>query len=453
MKTTRVLLIVILVLSLLVSTGYAQTNDDNFNVDEKVESLIKEFFIKYYSAYSDLTQPDLTGMVEYNDDTYAFIKFLEYKIAFYKGFDHKYSDIKVDLTINNYEQKAEKVICNVYMQLEHQYNKDSKGLLSHVGHEFDIELKKIKGNYKITKILRLDHEYKWRVSCIAEVQKHNPKSTYMQAVDEYFDTEIADVPNQKLGWDEWNEEYKKMVRNNVDEFGLSINDDCEINKDDMSTRSVTVGYNSYEAAKYARHFGDIKQNYIFKRMTPDCTNFVSQAIWAGYGGTSGLSYATQIPQLRARVANDYRMINLSGDSKDWWGANYYSSNSHAAGNFMRVVELWNFCTSSHTYGPKAYGYNNNKYYWQLSGTMWYGRVLQFYSTTYNRYRHSVMVVHPSNISYNNANLDNIRVAQHSGDHDYRPLDECIADNGGLGWGNSNVAKMRMLRFISTKFNS
>ena len=67
------------------------------------------------------------------------------------------------------------------------------------------------------------------------------------------------------------------------------------------TKSVTVSYDRAAAVAYARRFAKVENNGIFKSMGLDCTNFVSQCMWSGYGGTKGYSL-DNTAALKARVA-------------------------------------------------------------------------------------------------------------------------------------------------------
>ena len=78
------------------------------------------------------------------------------------------------------------------------------------------------------------------------------------------------------------------------------------------TKSVTVSYDREAAVAYARKFALTTNNGIFKSMGLDCTNFVSQCMWSGYGGTKGYTL-DDTAALKARVAADYRQTST------WYG--------------------------------------------------------------------------------------------------------------------------------------
>ena len=70
-------------------------------------------------------------------------------------------------------------------------------------------------------------------------------------------------------------------------------------------------------------------------------------------------------------------------------------------------------------------------------------VLQFYSDSANRYRHSVIVV--TETTYAPANADKIKVAQHT------PDNSAILLKNKLDSYNDKATKVRLLRFKSATF--
>lgn len=204
---------------------------------------------------------------------------------------------------------------------------------------------------------------------------------------------------------------------------------------------MVVSYNPIRATLYAIQFGKEEQNGIFKRMPEDCTNFISQCIWAGYGGTDGYSLTSEadILALRERVAANYRQTNI------WYGRNYASPSAYASGAFMRVEELWNYVTTNQGPGPRAQGYNNRQYWGNVTVELAPGDVLQFYHSNLGRYGHTVMVTSQTPQTIDNA-LESVYVAQHTADYSYRPLSDVLATNGGI-----EGAWMRVLKFTDAYF--
>ena len=135
-----------------------------------------------------------------------------------------------------------------------------------------------------------------------------------------------------------------------------------------------IEYNKLSAARYGVQFGDKFENRIFKRMTDDCTNFICQCVWAGYGGTDGysLSQPEDIRVLKSRVENKYRLTSL------WYGLPFRSSQEFGSLSFIRVEAFWNYVINNDSIGPRALGYNNGKHWSELDIDVEQGDVLQFY---------------------------------------------------------------------------
>ena len=140
------------------------------------------------------------------------------------------------------------------------------------------------------------------------------------------------------------------------------------------TKSVTVSYDRAAAVAYAIKFAKVDHNGIFKSMGLDCTNFVSQCMWSGYGGTKGY-LLDDTAALKARVAANYRQTST------WYGRNADSPYQYGSGAFIRVVDFWDYVTTNTGYGPRATGYNNNKVWTQLTVVPRTGDILQVYMPT------------------------------------------------------------------------
>lgn len=91
--------------------------------------------------------------------------------------------------------------------------------------------------------------------------------------------------------------------------------------------------------------------YNFDGKGGDCTNWVSQCVWAGYGGwTDGDSVATMKANIKAR-----KRMQPSTNATNWYG------HENGAGyNWSNVSGFWNLVTSNPTTGPNGTGYYDNR---------------------------------------------------------------------------------------------
>ena len=209
------------------------------------------------------------------------------------------------------------------------------------------------------------------------------------------------------------------------------------------TKSVTVSYDRAAAVAYARRFANVDNNGIFKSMGLDCTNFVSQCMWSGYGGTKGYSL-DNTAALKARVAANYRQTST------WYGRNADSPYQYGSGAFIRVVDFWDYVTTHSGYGPRATGYTNNKTWTQLTVVPRTGDILQVYIPGQGRYAHSVIVtqVKSTSLTVNNKDMwrNNIIVSQHTPKELNRTLGNLIT-----AYGDANC-KIRLIRPKSATFS-
>ena len=137
---------------------------------------------------------------------------------------------------------------------------------------------------------------------------------------------------------------------------------------------------SYSASKgvsYANKWwnGNNPQFYTPKN---DCTNFVSQCVWAAYG----------------------EHMESSSSLSNW-----FAHKNGAGTPWENVSGFWNYCTKARQgtqTGPRANGYNNGGKYTGIPAyAMIPGDVVQFQFPTQSGYEHSVYIVANNATNYNN----------------------------------------------------
>lgn len=201
---------------------------------------------------------------------------------------------------------------------------------------------------------------------------------------------------------------------------------------EVSVQSTSFSYDGERGRRYADTYYS-NGNNCFYTANKDCTNFVSQCIWAAYGGwTDGDTSATMSANIAAR-----KRMQSSASLDNWFG------HADGIGNpWGNVTNLWNFVTGSPTTGPKATGNNNNGVWSNIACTgIVTGQVLQFRNGSSGSYAHSVYVSGGTNDSY-----ANIKINQHT-TNAQRTLDEVIR-----GFG-SDSCYMRQIVFKTANFDS
>ena len=211
---------------------------------------------------------------------------------------------------------------------------------------------------------------------------------------------------------------------------------------DAAARATTATY-AYERERGRRYadlyYTESGRNTCFENFDEeggDCTNWVSQCVWAGYGGwTDGDSVATMTANIAAR-----KRMQPSNNIANW------SGHANGAGDaWANVTAFWNLVVSNPSIGPRGTDhYDGVK--WSTSGMqsteVVTGQVLQLRNGSSGRYAHSVFVTGGTNDSF-----ANIKITQHS------PFNRIMLDELIDNWGGTSSCYMRQLKFSSANFNS
>jgi hypothetical protein len=402
---------------------------------EELGKTLSKLLLDYYMVLEtgELPEFDLSAI-----DSYSYLAFKEkiFQSEIYNVYYGGIQDVKLSqLTIETVQEGKEYTDVRLYAAVTYTFNGEGSGQ----GTFFNVRLigaTLVSITLESTEIEMYKSQYDTEKAASAHVNLSKPEE--FDVIDKMFAEKT--VALQRESKEILNAQATNVNMQNVEES-------VEASDDLAAIQAVSVSYDAYIASRWGWWLGDRTENYVFMRSGVDCTNFVSQCIWAGYGGTTGYAISdlynttatgTTATALRGKVANDYRMVTA------WWGRNYYStSNENPA--FVGVSDLWDFSTPNTGYGPRATGYNDDAVYTSLSTNIKQGDVLQFKGTSVSYYQHSVIVV--SSGEYPVSNITDVRVAQHTNDYYSRPLIDVIT-----GFGGTNC-KMRLLRFGSTTYSS
>ena len=179
-------------------------------------------------------------------------------------------------------------------------------------------------------------------------------------------------------------------------------------------------YNANNGVSYANRFATSTPSSRFFYTAPkDCTNFVSQCVWAAYGGYVPNNDVTT----KNNMSSKFRMV-----PKVWQGGT-----GGGVGNWETVNLFWAYAIARKTEGPVATGYNNNLKYTSIANprvTVRVGDVLQLRNGGSGNYTHSVYVTSIlSGPVQTGRDWDMIRVAAHSNDRMNRPASDLISAHG------------------------
>lgn len=199
--------------------------------------------------------------------------------------------------------------------------------------------------------------------------------------------------------------------------------------------STSYSYNGERGRRYADTYYANPNTcfYVVPDYPGDCTNWVSQCVWAAYGGwTDGDSAKTMTANINSR-----KRMQDSSTLNNWFG------HQNGIGNpWGGVGTFWNFVTSPHSTGPVATGRNNER---PFSGNFrptdfLTGQVLQLKSGSAGTYAHSVYVSGGTNGAYSN-----IKITQHT------PNNRIMLDELIRHWGGTSCY-LRQLKFSNANFD-
>ncbi len=440
MKKISLLLVAMISLIIFSTTIFAEMNSpakDNANEVDEVKRTVEKYFDNYFQSFVTLEQIPSSDFVEDNDNTYLHQKMHENKINFYKNSDLGYEEYKLSL---NYKYLSiRKKIARVKLVLDVDYRdkmSDTDSGAYNNNYTFNLRYKQDK--WFITRIeTHFDDQFSFFKSNVEKVLCENIDISIKEAINRVSSRSLNNIEkikkNEKEFLNKKNEETIKLNNETTDIKGYAI------------TSSIQPGYDSSTGISYARRFAKTseKSRLFYTASDNDCTNFVSQCVWAAYGGYAGNGKDSQT---KSNISNKVRMVN-TGDgynsSTSWYGG---LVGGGGVSNWENVESLWDFATNtSKSNGPKAVGKNNNDYYYNMNtNDIKLGSVLQFYNPNEGHYGHSVYVTKLSSNPYY------IRVCQHTNDLKDRPLRELI---NYFGYDNfDDDCKMRVLIFTPAFFD-
>ncbi len=322
-----------------------------------------------------------------------------------------------------------------YVRVGFRYLDDRSGTMAGVGDLWELGLDKLDGALKIVSLDCQSSDYYFAKQLVAEnLRSHSAEV----AAGTYPKTDAIDdayaVINSRIA----------MVKWQLDVPLVAPEDEGE-EEETVAPLSVGVPYDGYRAGLYGSSKGMYYDTLIFHNMEEggygDCTNFVSQCMWVGYGGDQGNDWFSSAG-VNACINLAYANFRQIGGSSGWWGKSQKTTWGLSSSNWRGVITLWNYLSSTSP-GPRAYKYNNGLRYDTCGTTVQRGYVLQLsHFSSSSGYFHSVMVV-SANVPLNAAT--SIYVAQHSSNYSWRQLYECIMTN--------SAPYVRIIRPITGSFPS
>jgi len=415
----RIIALIILVVSLFSFPGsisYATGKGQAIITQAQGEALLDQLLERQFEARTMGVIVDTSDIFAESPSTSHFNMYLDWCITGDVLLDTVWKDYTYDLYIKKATRNGNDLDIAAIVSTDYTLAKNGLECGQH-DYAYNVTVTNTLDGLRISKITTEEGIYSEFCMNILAVEK---LSEARSRAEEIFIAAIEDL--EALAEEMENFEYRVAIPDN------------KVTPPDPTRGTFT--YNPTIGINYANKY-HTSYNTCFKSITEDCTNFVSQCIWAAYGGwSSGDSTQTMANNIIDGITNGRRM-NKNTNITKWFG----HSNGH--GNAWESVEnLWNFTTSNPSEGPKATGYNNNALYTGIApGSIFLGNVIQFWSSSLGRYRHSMYVVERGSAPYTYAD---VVVASHSSNGRYS-LATKIA-----GWGGTSC-KMRRLSFNSANF--
>lgn len=432
------------------SNGKEQRREVPNKQKEKLKKLVTDFFETYYDGLVNQEVPALDKYVLSNNNTSLYLSMLNSDVERSIILGTGYKDYKmniVECSIESLSQDCFKV--NFLYDLEYHYRMSEDISSAEYNKNFKIEIKLISDNeLRISKINSNSKEYdnfkkEITETCIAENGKLSAKNygNSLNIVSERVKYETKDIKNQlgihvgkKLSHNYAYVDYdEERIEKDYawDRAGdLFLNTLAKFDNSKKASAASKRTYSATNAVKYARKYANVgkdkKGKLLFYYVNGnDCTNFVSQCVWAGYGGY----VSDDISKTKKRIANKTYMTG------SWYGG---TGGGHA--NWENVTKFASFASASKTYGPQGKIYNNNGKCTKLSGIK-LGDVIQMKSANASRYGHSLFV---TQVNYTPGAGSTFFVSCHS----YDALNKNLADVYSE-WGRNSYA--RRISFSDAKF--
>jgi len=400
----------------------ARLSDQSTTLEIQGEVILRQLLARQFKSLSTGEDVDTSDIFTESANTSQYNMFLEWRIAEAIAMETIWKDYSFDLKIISISADRSTVDINAIVDLSYTLaiNDASCGQW---GYAFSIKAIDTPNGLRISEITSEESMYTdFCANILNPVEVAANESLARRTLDET----ISDL--DVLAYEMSNIVFSDPVPENI--ITKNVSDTLNITR---ALKSYT--YNASTGISYANTY-HTTYNSCFKSISGlDCTNFVSQCIWAAYGGwSSGDSVAT----MTTNISNRKRMMD-SSKLTNWFGHN----NGHGT-PWESVTGLWNFATGNPSEGPKANGYNNNSLYTGISpSSIGLANVLQLWSSSESVYRHSLYVVEkvvPVPTSYTN-----IIVAAHTSNGRFNLSDKIAS------WGGSSC-KMRRLEFVSAYFN-
>ncbi|HEY8462492.1 MAG TPA: amidase domain-containing protein, partial [Bacillota bacterium] len=340
--------------------GNKYSNSTNTTGNSLIDSTIRYYFNEYFASQKTENLNNnisMSNILADNENIYLNEKLRSTLKEEAKAFNTGFSEYQYKIKYKNTSITDNTANIDLVLDLDFKYTKSSNRQSGIYGINYQITLKNDGSRWVIT-----------------QIESDLPR---FQSFKEEVERKKAQCSSLKDAIEQVNQEMRtsfQMMQQPLYQQGSSS---FTPTSDSFKTKSVYISckdynYSADKAVKYALAYAESKNDRLFytakKKENPnvemDCTNFVSQCIWAGYVGFDGNEALA-----KDKIAKQIGMVR-----NEWHGGP-----GGGTGNWENVNKLWDYMTdSSKDAGPRGIGHNNLKPYYNMSvNDINIGDVLQF----------------------------------------------------------------------------
>jgi hypothetical protein len=387
------------------STGSANNFSKSITVSASVNEVITKYFDQYFEAERTSTYSNLDDRIlKDNEDTKLFETFREMELARQSLFGEGISWYKYDIAYRKCSTSGDKTIVELTLNVKFHYHKALDFDSACGGINYSFTLKNNDFGLVITKIDSDLDIYEMFKTEVEEVLKQDGTLSKVQAI-----AKVKESRKKNLDMMRGNSLYLKGAAtsaNTVMSTESTAATDITTNHiNQQISKSVYVTCKQYtysrECAKaYAEKYYDVDGWYkkgIFDIVrndsghVVDCTNFVSQCVWAGY---TGFNANDDIATAKKNISNRVGMVPTKWYFRKAGGGDYTST-------WTGVKLFFEYMVTPKTIGPNATtdfrDYDSKHHYSTIpAASINVGDVIQLWDEKKGGYYHSIFITQKNN---------------------------------------------------------
>ena len=385
---------------LLILFSFKEIIYGSVTLDASLKTFIEDYFNSYFKDYITLTDNTSSKYTNESNSTLIYSTIHRNKIYLYKTLNTPFESFNTNITYKNISANENIIDLNLLISVSYKYkNATCQSNLYNIPYRLEVI------NKPELKICNIERSF-------------SEDDSFLSLTD----LRSEDIPLETLK--NYLNKLEIKEQNRIEHIVDSSKENI------ISYDKFTREYSNYSPDKgilYAKTFSK-SYNPLFYSAPGDCSNFVSQCIWAAYGGYDFSSNKISYENIRKK----YRMV------PGLWHGN----EGGGTPNWESVENLYNYLCKEKTIGPNGIGLNNKKTFESLSpSSINLGDILQFGSIN-KRYSHSVYVTY---INGNGTKYSDIYISQHTADLYNRNLLELIYLFGGTD------CNMRCIKLKNSNF--